>query len=79
MRQSFTLLRAHVVNTDSSALMQEVTDHTESGDAAESILRSLERLGSDDSIRHYEITSTTIQRTHRRAAPTVWSVRAVRG
>jgi hypothetical protein len=79
MRRPFTLPRAHVVDADGLALMQEVTRHTESAEAAASILRSLERLGSDASIRHYEVTPTTIQRTYRDAPPVVWSVRAVRG
>lgn len=78
MIRSFTLPRASVVNADGSTLLHEVAGYTESEDAAASILRSLERLGSDASILHYEMTPTTIQRAHRGASPVVWSVRAVR-
>lgn len=78
MRRSFNLPRSYVVNADGPALLHEVTGYTESADAAQSILRSLERLGSDVSIRHYEITPTTVQRAYRGAPPVVWNVRAVR-
>lgn len=76
--QSFSLPRAFVLNSDQHTLLQEVASHTDSSDAAEGILRSLERMGSDDSIRRYEITPTTAQRAYRGAARISWSVRAVR-
>ena len=78
MTRSFTLPRASVVNADGPTLLHQVTGYTESADAAESILRSLERLGSDASIFQYEVTPTTVQRAYRGAQPVVWSVRAVR-
>ena len=78
MRRSFTLPRTRVLGADNAALMLEVADHTGSEDEAASILRSVERLGSDASIDCYEMTPKIVQRTHREAAPVVWNVRAVR-
>ena len=78
MKRSFTLPRTRVVGADSTTLMHEVAVHTGSEGEAESILRSVERLGADVSIDSYEVTPKTVQRAHRGAAPVVWSVRAVR-
>jgi hypothetical protein len=79
MRQSFTLPRARVADADHPTLLRELADHTGSADEAASILRSLERLGSDASIRYYDMTPTTVHRAYRGAPPVIWSVRAVRG
>jgi hypothetical protein len=78
MKRSFTLPREQVLATDRTALMHDVTDRTGSGDEAASILRSLDRLGSDASIHHYEMTPTAIRRSHPGVPPVTWSVRAVR-
>jgi hypothetical protein len=43
-----------------------------------SILRGIERLGGDASIRRYEMTPTVNQRKYRGAPSVGWSVRAVR-
>ena len=50
----------------------------EDDEAAESILRGIERLGSDPSIAHYEMTRVENRRSYRGAQRTSWSVRAVR-
>lgn len=77
-KKSFTLPREYVADTDPQSLMQDVAGQTGCQEAAESILRSLERLGADDSIQHYEMRPTVIRRAYRGASPVIWSVRAVR-
>lgn len=78
MASFFSLLRTHVSSTSDTALLAEIRGHTGSDEQASSILRGIERLGGDPSIRHYEMTPTTNRRAYR-GAPTVnWSVRAVR-
>lgn len=78
MRQSFIIQRASVLAADAPSLMREVAGHTGSDTEAESILRSLERLGSDTSIGYYEATPISARRSYRGASDIVWSVRAVR-
>ena len=65
-------------STSGSALREEIHAHTGSDEETSSILRGIERLGDDPSIRYYEITPKTVQRTYRGAPPVAWSVRAVR-
>ncbi|HEX5723934.1 MAG TPA: hypothetical protein VFX98_00635 [Longimicrobiaceae bacterium] len=78
MKAAFTLERAHVANTHWFTLKRELYDYTGSEDEASSILRGLERLGSDAGIQHYEITPTANRRVYPGAPAVVWSVRAVR-
>lgn len=79
MRNSFRITPALLVPTDDALLMQEVVRHTGSEGEAESILRSLRRLGSDRSIGHFEIVPTPERRSYQGSRPVVWSVRAIRG
>jgi hypothetical protein len=78
MKRSFTLPRASVVDADGSTLLNQVASHTGSENEAASILRSLERLGSDASIHCYEMTPAPPPRAYRPTSPVAWSVRAVR-
>jgi hypothetical protein len=78
MSRPFTIRRDSVIAGDQPRLMQEVVGHTGSTEEASSILRSLERLGSDTSIDYYEMTPTSAKRRFVGAASVVWSVRAVR-
>lgn len=78
MSRSFTIKRDSVVAGNQPRLMREVVGHTGSEDEASSILRSLERLGTDVSIGYYEMTPMSSKRRFVGAASVVWSVRAVR-
>jgi hypothetical protein len=78
MKRSFTLDRSRVVGADGTTLTNEVTHYTDSDEETATILRGIERLGMDASIRHYEITPKIVQRVYGGASPVVWSVRAVR-
>ena len=78
MSRSFTIDRTAVMAGDRPGLLREVIGHTGSEDQADSILRSLERLGSDASIDYYEMTPATAQRRYVGAPSVVWTVRAVR-
>jgi hypothetical protein len=42
-------------------------------------MRSLQRMGTDPSIDHFEMTEITSARKHGGAAPVAWRVRADRG
>jgi hypothetical protein len=59
-------------------MRDEIRAHTECDEEAASILRGIERLGGDPSIRHYEMTPTANRRAYRAAPHVSWSVRAVR-
>lgn len=78
MNKSFTISRDTVTAGDRPGLLREVMGHTGSEDQADSILRSLDRLGSDASIRYYEMTAANPQRRYASAPSVVWTVRAVR-
>lgn len=60
-----------------SAFRAEVRAHTGSEEEADSILRSIERLGGDPSIHRYEMTPSQ-PRAFARPVRVSWSVRAVR-
>ncbi len=78
MAKSFWI-NASQFNSTSAAgsLESEVRSHTGCDSEAESIVRSIERLGSDPSIRRYEM-SPSRKASQGRTSPTSWSVRAVR-
>ena len=78
MKEAFTLQRAHVAATDWFTLKRELFSHTGNEEEASSILRSLERLGSDASIAHYEISPNANTRVYAGAPAVIWSVKAVR-
>ena len=79
MKKSFTLTRAEVAAADAAALKAEIASATGSEIETASILRSLERLGTDPSIEYYEMTQVTGKRMHGGAATIAWRVRADRG
>lgn len=79
MKKSFTITRAELVASDEANLRTEIVKATGSEVDAASVLRSLERLGSDPTIDYYEITQVTGRRLHGGAATNAWRVRADRG
>jgi hypothetical protein len=78
MASSFSLRSSHVSATPGETLRDEIRTHTGDDEAAESILRGIERLGGDPSIGYYEMTRVENRRSYRGAQRTAWSVRAVR-
>jgi hypothetical protein len=77
MGEPFTLQRAYVAATDWYTLKRELFNRTGSEHEASSILRSLERLGSDPSIDHYEITPRPNDRVYAGAPAVLWTVTAI--
>ena len=78
MASSFSLRLSHVSSTPADALRDEIRALTEDDEAADSILRGIERLGGDPSIAHYEMTRVENRRSYRGDQPRRWTVRAVR-
>ena len=78
MARSFSIAGSRPSSPSATTLRDEIHVHTGSEEETSSILRGIERLGDDPSIRHYEMTPKTVQRTYRGAPPVAWSVRAVR-
>ena len=78
MASSFSLRPSHVSSTPPATLREEIRAHTGCDAEAESILRGIERLGSDPSIGYYEMTPTENRPLYRGPRPVSWSVRAVR-
>lgn len=79
MRHSFTMTRAEVADSDPATLRAAIVAATGSEMGAESILRSLERMGADPSIDYFEMTEVSGSRRFGGAAPAGWRVRADRG
>ncbi|HET7228772.1 MAG TPA: hypothetical protein VFJ16_02085 [Longimicrobium sp.] len=76
MSNSFMIRLSRITSDD--ALRDEVRAHTGCDEEAESILRGIERLGSDPSISNYEMTRVEARPSYRGAQRVSWSVRAVR-
>jgi hypothetical protein len=79
MSKSFTIPLAHVDGADPAALRAEITSETGSEMETDSILRSLERMGTDPSIEFYEMILVTSRRAYGGASTNTWRVRADRG
>jgi hypothetical protein len=78
MASPFSIAGTRFTTISDDGLREEIRAHTGSDAAVSSIMRSIERYGGDPSIRQYEMTPTTNQRTYRGTAAVAWSVRAVR-
>lgn len=79
MERSFTMTRAQVVTADPASLKASIIAAIGSETGAESIMRSLERMGTDDAIEYFEMTEVPGSRRYGGAAPSAWRVRADRG
>jgi hypothetical protein len=77
MADTFSIHPSRYSSMADGAVREDVRAHSGSDEAAESILRSIERLGTDPSIDRYEMTATK-GRPHSRASGVAWSVRAIR-
>lgn len=78
MASSFSISGTRFSSYSDAALRDEIRAHTGCDEEADSILRGIERLGGDPSIRHYEMTPSENRRRYSGAVLTSWSVRAVR-
>lgn len=77
MKKSFTIQRAELDNAES--LLSDIIEATGSETEAASILRSLERMGSDEGIDYYEVSQIPGRRINGDAPRVAWRVRADRG
>jgi hypothetical protein len=78
MASPFSIVRFMGSSLTDADLREQVRKHTECEDEVASILRSIERLGTDESIRRYEMTPTRRRAYSGPVTRTGWSVRAVR-
>ena len=78
MKKSFTISRQEALVAD-SILLAGFVKETGSEAQAQSILRSMQRLGTDGSIIYYEMTLETRTARHGGIASSAWRVRADRG
>jgi endonuclease/exonuclease/phosphatase family metal-dependent hydrolase len=79
LKKSFTITREALEAADAATLMSEIVSGTGNELEAASVLRSLERLGTDPGIDFYEITQVPGRRMHGGPATHAWRVRADRG
>jgi hypothetical protein len=79
LTRSFIIQRSDAVSARPDSLLTELVRETGSDSEAASIMRSLERLGSDPSILFYEMTRV-VRGPRLGGAPNyAWRVRADRG
>lgn len=79
MERSFTMTRAQVHAATPDALRAALISATDSTLGAESIMRSLERMGTDPSIEYYEMSEVSGRSRYGGAVSGAWRVRADRG
>jgi hypothetical protein len=79
MDRSFTMTRERVLAATPDDLRAALISATDSEQGAESIMRSLERLGTDPSIGYYEMTQVSGRSRYGGATAGAWRVRADRG
>jgi hypothetical protein len=79
LKNSFIITRAEILAADADALKASIIVATGSESGADSILRSIQRMGTDASIEHFEMTEIRGSRKYGGAAPAGWRVRADRG
>ena len=79
MERSFTMTRAQVHAASPDALRAKLISATDSESGAESIMRSLERLGTDPTIEYYEMSEVSGRSRYGGANSGAWRVRADRG
>ena len=78
MKETFTISRAHFLSSDRYTLRREILRRTGSEEEVSSILRSMDRLGSDRSIASYEMTPIRPRRVAPGTPSTLWNVGVVR-
>ena len=78
MPSPFYLSRARCAVLDDPALHAEILNRTGSDAEVTSIIRSLERFGSDASIGEFLVSPAPNRGASRLARAVVWNVRAIR-
>ena len=78
MAQPFSLPSDSCLRVSDPALFGEIQTHTANRAATETILRSLGRFGSDQSILRFEMIPQAIRAAGRASPGVAWNVRAVR-
>lgn len=79
MKKSFSISRAQATVEDPAALMAMILRETGSEAQAKSILRSMERMGTDDpSVLSYDMTLETRRSRTAGVVSGAWRVRAYR-
>lgn len=77
MANCFSIHAYQFTTATEAGLREEIRSHTGCEEEAASILRSIQRLGGDPSIRRYEMTPAK-PRAYARPTQVAWTVRAVR-
>jgi len=75
---TFTISRSRLASTTAPDMREEITRHTGSDQETSGILRSIERFGSDTTIRSYEVSPKTTRTSTFRVPRVAWTVRALR-
>ncbi len=78
MPNAFTISRSHLFSTSDVDLRNEITGHTGSETETSSILRSIDRFGSDTSITGYQVHPSPARATRVVPARVAWTVHALR-
>lgn len=80
MKEPFTIQRAHVAASDWYTLKRELFNYTGNEHEASAILRSLESIGSDPTIDHFEVIPSPNPNAgvYPGAAELLWKVEPVR-
>lgn len=79
LTKSFSISRAQATVADPAILMAQIVRETGSEAHAKSILRSMERMGTDASVLSYDMTLETRRSRTAGVAVGAWRVRAFRG
>jgi hypothetical protein len=78
LKKTFTLSRAEATVSDPAVLMAQIVRETGSEAQAQSILRSIERIGTDPSVLSYDMTLETRRSRTAGVLTGAWRVRAYR-
>lgn len=75
---SFSISRSRRTDLSQGDLQREIQRHTGNVSETDSIMRSMDRFGPDDTIHSYEMIPRPRQRTVRAGPDSTWTVRALR-
>ena len=78
MATPFSISRSRFAGLTPEDLQKEIQAHTGNETETDSIIRSMDRFGEDDSIRSFEITPKPRRQSMRLGPDSTWTVRAVR-
>jgi hypothetical protein len=75
---AFTISRSRLSSASDLELREEIDGHTGNDRETSSILRSIERFGSDATITRYEVSPSTGRGTRLGPAQVAWTVHGLR-